>query len=228
MDDTTDLDDRKTACVAALIRDRLTRPPCRLLVVGCGSGIEAAILARELECDVTGVDIRDDFDARAAARVDLRRGDAMQLEFGDASFDFVYSYHALEHIPDPRRALDEMKRVLTPGGAFWVGTPNRSRWIGYLGSKTASWRQKLAWNLKDWRDRVQGRFENRFGAHAGFARAELKTELARVFDTVQDETLAYYEAIYRRRRDWVRRLQASGFGDRLFPSVYFSGRREPR
>jgi ubiquinone/menaquinone biosynthesis C-methylase UbiE len=47
---------------------------------------------------------------------DLREGDAQQLSFPDASFDTVVCTLSLCNIPDDRRAIAEMKRVLRPGG----------------------------------------------------------------------------------------------------------------
>jgi len=46
----------------------------------------------------------------------LIRGDALELPFADASFDRVMSICAIEHFDDGARALDEMARVLAPGG----------------------------------------------------------------------------------------------------------------
>ena len=46
----------------------------------------------------------------------LIEGDALQLPFADASFDRVMSICAIEHFDDGERALDEMTRVLAPGG----------------------------------------------------------------------------------------------------------------
>jgi ubiquinone/menaquinone biosynthesis C-methylase UbiE len=48
--------------------------------------------------------------------IDLREGDAQDLPFPDASFDTVVCTLSLCNIPDDRRAIAEMKRVLRPGG----------------------------------------------------------------------------------------------------------------
>lgn len=42
------------------------------------------------------------------------------LPFPDGVFDFVFSQAVLEHVPDPHRAVDEMVRVLKPGGALYA------------------------------------------------------------------------------------------------------------
>ncbi|MDQ2816379.1 MAG: class I SAM-dependent methyltransferase, partial [Actinomycetota bacterium] len=54
--------------------------------------------------------------AQLAAPPALVRGDALELPFADASFDRVMSVCAIEHFDDGGRALDEMARVLAPGG----------------------------------------------------------------------------------------------------------------
>jgi SAM-dependent methyltransferase len=46
--------------------------------------------------------------------------DAQQLLFRDELFDFVFSLNAFEHIPDPSRALQEISRVLKPGGHVFL------------------------------------------------------------------------------------------------------------
>ncbi len=48
--------------------------------------------------------------------VDLRQADAHQLPFEEATFDAVVCTYSLCNIPDPHRAVSEMKRVLRPGG----------------------------------------------------------------------------------------------------------------
>jgi len=102
--------ENKTKVTAKIIRERVGSDLHRILVVGCGSGIEAAILAQELKAKVFGIDINPSFDPIAAKKADLREGDATSLEFVDEYFDFVYSYHVLEHIPNFRKALFEIRR----------------------------------------------------------------------------------------------------------------------
>jgi ubiquinone/menaquinone biosynthesis C-methylase UbiE len=215
--------DGKTEALAGLIRERARVPIRSLLVVGCGSGVEAAILARELGAHVVGVDLDGSFDAAAAAAVDLRRGDATCLDFPNGSFDFVFSYHALEHIPAHGKALAEMARVLSTHGAYCVGTPNRLRLVGYLGSKDATWREKVAWNLADWKARLLGRFRNEYGAHAGFSSRELQSWLAEAFAQTEEITLPYYRRVYRGCAFWVNLVGKMGLGRFLFASVYFMG-----
>jgi SAM-dependent methyltransferase len=70
-------------------------------------------------------------------RVDLRLGDAQALELPDASFDTVVCTLSLCAIPDERRAVAEMKRVLRPGGRLLLldhvaGLPRWLRAIQWL------------------------------------------------------------------------------------------------
>lgn len=93
----------------------------RLLEVGCGRGF----LTRSVQGFVpatTGIDINAAAVANAVTR-DLRVMDARKLAFADASFDKIYSFHAIEHIPDLARAFAEMDRVLKPGGRVLLVYP---------------------------------------------------------------------------------------------------------
>jgi SAM-dependent methyltransferase len=210
--------------IAEVIRRRHPAGISNMLVVGCGEGREAHALANALGCKVTGIDLRDDFDPEAAAGARLMRADATALPFATDEFDFIYSYHVLEHIPRYRDALAEMNRVLKKGGGLWIGTPNRSRMIGYVGSKV-SMQKFIAWNAADWSARLRGKFRNELGAHAGFTLRELGGELRSVFSRMDDATLDYYLAIYPNRARTVRLLQNSGLGTLAFPSIYFVGQK---
>ncbi len=218
--------DRKIAVLCELLAGRMGDDPVDdILVVGCGSGREAAHLAHFFSARVVGIDLGGRFDPDAAARADLRVMDATELTLDDASFDLIYSFHALEHIEDPDRALTEMQRVLRPGGWFCIGTPNRSRLVGYLGSPTST-TNKVRWNLQDYRMRLQGRFRNELGAHAGFTSEELASACRSAFGEAQEITEHYYDRLYGPGRGGpVLRLATAARVTRfVYPCVYFVGR----
>ena len=106
----------RTSVLAEIIREKNKRSHPKILVVGCGRGIEAAVLALELHAEVIGIDINTRFDIEAGRHAKLISGDATAMDFPDDTFDIVYSYHALEHIPDYHKALREMSRVLRAAG----------------------------------------------------------------------------------------------------------------
>ena len=99
-------------------------PPQRVLDVGCGTGEIISRLARLFpQASFTGVDLEEPHLERARAknaelgnRAQFQREDALQLSFRDAQFDLAISRHVLQALPDARRALREMLRVLKPGG----------------------------------------------------------------------------------------------------------------
>src|SRR6188768_1831342 len=196
----------------------------KLLVVGCGYGTEAAILAEKLGAEVIGIDTQDNFDPAAKRVADLRIGNALALDFPDESFDFVYSYHTLEHIEQPAVAIREMARVLKPDGGYWIGTPNRSRLFGYINSHGVTFSEKVRWNMNDWRARLSCRFRNELGAHAGFTLTELRDMLAASLPPPKNETSAYYRAMYPARPKALSVLNATGLYRIAYPCVYFSGK----
>ena len=101
------------------------RSASRILDCGCGPGSITVGLAQWApDGETVGVDIgAEQLDgARARARdlgvknVTFRHGDIFDLPFEDDSFDVVFSQTVLYHIPEPEKALAEIKRVLRPGG----------------------------------------------------------------------------------------------------------------
>jgi len=165
------------------------------LVVGCGNGNEVVYMRRTFSYDhLVGVDVENIFSAEARAEHCVARADALHLPFVGERFDFAAAFHSLEHVGDPRLALDEIHRVLRPGAWFYMGVPNSRRLVGYLGSFDATTWQKITWNLTDWTARVRGRFRNDMGAHAGFERRELAALLEDRFSDVRlltEEFLRY-------------------------------------
>lgn len=95
----------------------------RVLEVGVGTGISLPQYASNV--DVFGVDISAEMLRKARARVDKLRlanveglavMDAEHLEFPDASFDVVMAQYVVTAVPNPEACLDELARVLKPGG----------------------------------------------------------------------------------------------------------------
>jgi ubiquinone/menaquinone biosynthesis C-methylase UbiE len=170
-------------------------------MVGCGNGDEVVYFRRSLGSPRTfGLDIERNFSVRARAEKCVLIGEGEALPFPSACFDFAAAFHSLEHVRDPRAVLAEVYRVLRPGGWFYIGVPNKSRLVGYLGSFGATPWQKLAFNLRDYYHRLHGRFENRLGAHAGYRAGELLALLGERFSSVDLLTEEYLRFKYGGRR----------------------------
>jgi SAM-dependent methyltransferase len=98
-----------------------------VLEAGCGEGYGAELLA-----GVAGHVIALDYDALAIAHVGTRyprvsavRTNLVALPVGDGRADTVVSLQVIEHLWEQERFLRECRRVLRPGGALLLSTPNR-------------------------------------------------------------------------------------------------------
>lgn len=109
---------------------RFAAARCRRLQVvdaGCGEGYGAALLARSAAA-VSGVELVPEVVAHARARyprVRFLQADVCAMPLPDASVDAVVCLQVIEHLWDIGRFLDEVDRVLRPGGEFFCATPNR-------------------------------------------------------------------------------------------------------
>jgi ubiquinone/menaquinone biosynthesis C-methylase UbiE len=90
----------------------------RVLEVGCGTGLILERIARVAEV-AKGIDLSPGMLEQARQRgLDVCEGMATELPFADASFDLVYSFKVLAHVPEIEKALEEMARVTRPGGTI--------------------------------------------------------------------------------------------------------------
>ena len=105
------------------------RPGLRLLDVGSGIGGPARYFAAEHSCNVTGIDLTEEF-VRVAASLtqrtkldrlaEFRLGSALQLPFAPATFDRAYMIHVGMNIADKPGIFREVRRVLKPAGLFTI------------------------------------------------------------------------------------------------------------
>src|SRR6266496_5709380 len=77
-----------------------------------------------LDISATMVEIATDGASRAGVRAEFRRGDASAMPFEDGSFDVVVCQAAFKNFRRPVTALNEMHRVLRPGGVAVVQDMN--------------------------------------------------------------------------------------------------------
>jgi len=104
-------------------------PHMQVLDVGCGIGGPSRSLASEFGCQVTGVDLTEEYCLVAemlAEKVGLshlvnyRQGDALHLPYPENSFDVVWTQHTAMNIRAKDQLYLELNRVLRPGGALAI------------------------------------------------------------------------------------------------------------
>jgi ubiquinone/menaquinone biosynthesis C-methylase UbiE len=110
----------------------------RALETGCGRGVGIGIVLDRFGADrVDGFDLDPDMVERARRRWDgdprvhLSVGDATAIDGPDASYDAVFDFGIVHHVPDWRAAIREVRRVLRPGGRFYFEEVTRhalDRW----------------------------------------------------------------------------------------------------
>lgn len=108
-----------------------------VLEIGVGMGADHVEWARSGPRSLVGIDLTARAVGFTRRRLSLyglssnvRTGDAETLPFADASFDIVYSWGVLHHSPDTQRAVDEVRRVLRPGGRAAVMVYHRPALVG--------------------------------------------------------------------------------------------------
>jgi SAM-dependent methyltransferase len=116
----------------------------RVLDLGCGTGnLSFALPALADIGSVVGIDPAESYVAAARARNSDPRftfdvGDARALPYPDASFDRAFSLLVLQFIPEARKAVEELRRVVRPGGTIAAAV-----WDGYGGQPSG----RIFWDI---------------------------------------------------------------------------------
>ncbi len=98
----------------------------RVLEVGVGTGLSLTQYAEGVE--VVGIDVSPDMLEHARerlsdeqrSRITLTEMDAQAVDYPDDSFDKVVAMYVVSVAPDPKKVVDEMKRVCKPGGELFI------------------------------------------------------------------------------------------------------------
>jgi SAM-dependent methyltransferase len=109
-----------------------------VLEVGCGAGIDLARFARG-GARVTGVDVANSAIELARANFaqqgltgDFRVADGESLPFPSDTFDLVFAHGVVQYTSNPRRLVEECRRVLKPGAGGIFQVYNRRSWLNAL------------------------------------------------------------------------------------------------
>jgi ubiquinone/menaquinone biosynthesis C-methylase UbiE len=110
-----------------------------IIDVGCGFGAMNLVLAEQfVESEIVGIDLSEPLLqlAREAAekagygtRVRFESADVQQIPYEDDSFDVAFCVNMVHLVEDPIRMLNEIERVLLPGGLVFIADLRRS-WLG--------------------------------------------------------------------------------------------------
>ncbi|NWG33842.1 MAG: class I SAM-dependent methyltransferase [Chloroflexi bacterium] len=139
----------------AMLARRYGTRGARLLEVGSGMGHLVGQLEDTFE--TYGIDINHWAVKKSKEVVNksvLQTASAQDLPFTNHSFNVVIIKHIVEHLPDPRKAILEIGRVIEPGGTLILATPNLDsllkpwkgeKWIGYQDPTHISLKPPAEW-----------------------------------------------------------------------------------
>jgi len=106
----------------------------KVLDIATGPGLFLVEFAK-VGAIATGIDITSYAIKHTSRNLELRnlkaeviKMDAQKLEFPDATFDYVHAWGCVMHMPDTEKAIQEIYRVLTPGGKALIYIYNRNSW----------------------------------------------------------------------------------------------------
>ena len=122
--------------IAEMLRLMEVPSGARVLDAGCGPGIHSVRVARAGH-PVVAIDISQTMLAEARVRmaaaglgssVEFEQQDLTNLSFADESFRYVFSWGVIIHIHEVNRALDQLARIVEPGGKLALYVTNRAAW----------------------------------------------------------------------------------------------------
>lgn len=117
-----------------IVQSLALKPNDKVLEVGVGTGLSLPLYPHNVK--ITGIDISRDMLERARRRVEhldlpqveaILEMDGEDMQFADNSFDKVVAMYVVSVVPDPRKLVEEMRRVCKPGGDIFIVNHFRSQ-----------------------------------------------------------------------------------------------------
>jgi SAM-dependent methyltransferase len=129
--DVAKMDDRMRRLVAACVEAR----PHSIIDIGCGRGfLLKQLLEHDPSLQAFGVEVSpaQACEARAAGITVFEQNVEAGIPLADGSVDVAVVGEVIEHLFDPDACIEEMRRILRPGGTLIVTTPNLASWLNRI------------------------------------------------------------------------------------------------
>jgi ubiquinone/menaquinone biosynthesis C-methylase UbiE len=150
--------------INTLYRMRKIKPGERMLEIGCGRGVGAALISEKFQPAIMhAMDLDFEMIKKAQKRSknhNLKRavsyvGDVLHLPYKDATFDAVFGFGVLHHVPDWCGGLAEIARVLKKGGCYFFEELYPSLYQNFITKHILLHPAENRFKSEDWRDALQ-------------------------------------------------------------------------
>jgi len=140
------------------------RPGALVLEIGCGRGVGAALISEKFQpATVHAMDLDIEMIRKAQqrlknnnrARTDFYVGDVLHLPYKDATFDAVFGFGVLHHVPDWKGGLAEIVRVLKKGGCYFFEELYPSLYQNFITRHILLHPAENRFKSEDWKDALQ-------------------------------------------------------------------------
>jgi ubiquinone/menaquinone biosynthesis C-methylase UbiE len=112
-----------------IVKELNVKPKDKILECGCGRGFILNILSELYRAKMSGIDINKEHlkiaRKQLPKKVVLKHASVYEIPFKDKSFNKIILSEVLEHLEDEDKALQEIRRVLKPGGKIVITVPNK-------------------------------------------------------------------------------------------------------
>ena len=135
-----------------------------VLEIGCGRGVGAALISEKFQpATVHAMDLDIEMIRKAQqrlknnnrARTDFYVGDVLHLPYKDATFDAVFGFGVLHHVPDWKGGLAEIVRVLKKGGCYFFEELYPSLYQNFITRHILLHPAENRFKSEDWKDALQ-------------------------------------------------------------------------